>query len=83
MKKFLVTLFSVLVSSIVVMCAACKHPKDDDETKKPEKIKDGIALTITEGESQNIDLSEYISIEGTEFAYTVLFFGRQYSNGNG
>ena len=71
MKKFLVTLFSVLVSSIVVMCAACKHPKDDDETKKPEKIKDGIALTITEGESQNIDLSEYISIEGTEFAYTV------------
>ena len=41
MKKFLVTLFSVLVSSIVVMCAACKHPKDDDETKKPEKIKDG------------------------------------------
>ena len=71
MKKFLVTLFSVLVSSIVVICAACNHQKDDDETKKPEKIKDGIALTITEGESQNIDLSEYISIEGTEFAYTV------------
>lgn len=68
MKKFLVALFSVLVCSVVAFCAACKP---DGEQKKPEKLKDGISLTLTEGDSKSIDLAEYISVDGTDCVFAV------------
>lgn len=67
MKKFLAALFSVLVCGAVAVFAACNS---DGNKKKPEKLKDGTALTLTEGGSQSIDLSEYISIEGTDYVYS-------------
>lgn len=53
---------------VAAFAAACGGSGD---SHKPEKLKDGIALTITEGESKSIDLSEYISVAGTGYAYTV------------
>ena len=67
MKKLITAVLAAITCCMVVLFAACTN----NEVKKPEKLKDGIALTITEGESKTIDLSEYISIEGTDFAYTV------------
>lgn len=68
MRKFLAALFSVLVCSTVAILAACKP---GEEPKKPEKLKDGIALTLTVGGSESINLTEYISIEGTDYVYEV------------
>ncbi len=66
MKKFLASLIVAALSCVIAVCAGCK---DRNGEKKPELLKDGVALTITAGETQSIDLSEYISIEGTEYAY--------------
>lgn len=65
MKKFLLAICTAMLCIVAVLTAAC----GGSEVKQPEKLKDGIALTLTEGESKNIDLSEYISIEGSEYAY--------------
>lgn len=70
MKKLLAAFCSFALCIVAAFAVACDN-EDREDAVKPEKLKDGIALTITEGESKTIDLSEYISIEGTEYAYTV------------
>ena len=67
MKKFFAAFATMLVCCVFALCAGCKDGKGQ---KKPEKIKDGTALTITAGESKNIDLTEYITIEGTKYSYS-------------
>lgn len=64
MKKFLLAICTAMLCTVAALCAAC-----GGGAKQPEKLKDGIALTLTEGESKNIDLSEYISIEGGGYSY--------------
>lgn len=68
MKKILASFVVAILSCVIAVCAGCNGRNDK---KKPELLKDGIALTITAGETESIDLSEYISIAGTEYAYTV------------
>ena len=65
MKKFLLAICTAMLCTVAALCAAC----GGGGAKQPEKLKDGIALTLTEGESKNIDLSEYISIEGGGYSY--------------
>lgn len=66
MKKFFTTFVALLGCCVFALFAGCK---DDGEQKKPEKIKDGTALTLTVGENKSLNLSEYISVEGTEYGY--------------
>ena len=66
MKKILASFVVAVLSCVIAVCAGCT---DGNDGKKPELLKDGAALTITAGETESIDLSEYISIEGTEYAY--------------
>jgi len=68
MRKILnAVLTAIACCAVALFAAACGDVGD----AKPKKLKDGIAITITEGESKSLDLSEYISLEGTQYAYTV------------
>lgn len=66
MKKLTCAVLSAMVCFAVALFGACKK----EAAKQPEKLKDGIALVLTEGESRSIDLTEYISVEGTEYGFT-------------
>ena len=68
MRKILTAVLTAIACcAVALFAAAC----GDVGGAKPKKLKDGIAITITEGESKSLDLSEYISLEGTQYAYTV------------
>lgn len=68
MRKILTAVLTAIACcAVALFTAAC----GDVGGAKPKKLKDGIAITITEGESKSLDLSEYISLEGTQYAYTV------------
>lgn len=68
MRKILTAVLTAIACcAVALFTAACGDVGD----AKPKKLKDGIAITITEGESKSLDLSEYISLEGTQYAYTV------------
>ncbi len=68
-KKLLTGLCAGAMCVATVFAAAgCNDKKED---KKPVKIKDGISLTVGQGKSETVDLSQYISVEGTDYTYSV------------
>lgn len=58
MKKIFAAFCAAMLCVVVAFAAACGGGGDP----KPQKLKDGTAITLTEGDKQDINLSEYISL---------------------
>ncbi|MDE5729609.1 MAG: hypothetical protein K2I20_05505 [Clostridia bacterium] len=68
MKKIYAALLSAMLCVAMVFAAACGGGENGDKPK-PQKLKDGTAITLTEGDRHNINLSDYISLpEGYVYA---------------
>ena len=68
MKRFFKCVCAAVACCLVTMLAACRDRNSGDAV--PQKLKDGEAISLILGESNKLDISEYIS-EVDNYTYTV------------
>lgn len=70
-KKLFAGLVVGVMCCTVAVAAACSDD-DGNKTNSPKKLGDGISIVLDEGQSTTVDLSLYISVEGTDYSYSVV-----------